>query len=102
MMKIASVQNGVIRVKIGTPVYIVDGFAVTIVCNVTDGVPPITTISWLNNGQPDHSRTNMSIVTISNAAHGDNFTCIAENNVGSVRKDTEIYYVHRKFCIINM
>ena len=93
-----SVQNGVIRVKIGTPVYTVDGFAVTIVCNVTDGDHPIT-ISWLNNGEPDHSRTNMSVVTISNAAHGDVYTCIAKTNAGSVRKSTKIYFVHKKFCI---
>ena len=41
----------------------------------------------------------MSIVTITNAAHGDVFTCIAENNVGSVRKNTKINFVHKKFCI---
>ena len=40
----------------------VDGFTVIITCNVTGGDPPIT-ISWLNNGEPNHSRANMPIVT---------------------------------------
>ena len=92
------VQNAVIRVKIGTPVFTVDGFAVTIVCNVADRDPPIT-INWLINGQPDHSRINMSVVTIHNAAHGDVYTCIAKKDARFIRRHTKIYFVHKKFCI---
>ena len=33
-----TVENGVITVKIGSPVFIVKGFNVSIICNVTSGV----------------------------------------------------------------
>ena len=95
-----SVENGTIKVKIGAPVYTVKGLNVAIVCNVT-GTPPIS-ISWLKNDheQLDHSG-NMSILTVTNARDGDNFTCIAENHIGSDRNFSPIFFVHmhKEFCI---
>ena len=92
-----SVQKGVIRVKIGAPAYLIHGFNVTIVCNVTRGFPPIT-IRWLHNGQPDQSRLNSSIAIVNDADDGDVFTCMAVNSVGYDKKDTRVYFAHH-FCI---
>ena len=96
-----SVENGAITVKIGSPVYTVEGLNVAIVCNVT-GTTPIS-ISWLKNDHErlDHSR-NMSILIVNNARDDDNFTCIAENYIGSDRSFSQIFFVHmhkKKFCI---
>ena len=51
------VENGVMRVKIGSTAYTVDGFTVQIVCNATSVYSghPIT-ISWLRNGEHDQNR----------------------------------------------
>ena len=80
--------------------YTVKGLNVIIVCNVI-GDPPIS-ISWLKNDheQLDHSR-NMSTLIVTNARDGDNFTCIAENHIGSDRSFSQIFFVHmhKKFCI---
>ena len=92
-----SVQKGVIRVKIGSPAYLIHGFNVTIVCNVIIGTPPIT-IRWLRNGQPDQSRINSSTITVNDANDGDVFTCMAENTYGYDKKDTQIHFAHH-FCI---
>ena len=92
-----SVQKGIIRVKVGAPVYIIHGFNVTIVCNVIYGEPPIT-IKWLRNGQLDESRMNMSTTLVNDAEDGDVFTCRAENEFGYDKKDTQIYFAH-EFCI---
>ena len=89
------VKNGVITAKIGAPVYIVDGFSVTLVCNVTKGDPPIS-ISWLHNGMPSESWGNVSTITVTNATDGDVFTCIAQNKRGFDAKRTEIYFLYKK------
>ena len=68
------------RVKIGTPVYVVNGFNVTIDCGIIRGESPIT-ISWLHNGVPDPSRGNVSTITITDASDGDVFTCRANNSI---------------------
>ena len=98
----SSVENGAIKVKIGTPaVYTVKGLNVVIVCNVI-GKPPIS-ISWLKNDHEplDHSR-DMSILIVTNARDGDKFTCIAKNHLGSDISFSQIFFVHmhkEKFCI---
>lgn len=68
-------------VEIGTPIYLVKGFHVTINCNILTGTPPVT-ISWFRNGLPDPSRGNVSSITVTDPEDGDNFTCRAENNIG--------------------
>ena len=74
-----SVMSGDVTVRIGTPVYIVDGCTVTITCNILTGTPPIT-IRWLRNGMPeDPPRGNVSTI---NYNDGDVFTCRADNNIG--------------------
>ena len=102
----ASVENGTIKVKIGAPVYTVKGLNVAIICSVF-GVPPIS-ISWLKNDheQLDHEQLyhsrNMSILTVTNARDGDNFTCLAENHIGRDISFSQIFFVHmhrEKFCI---
>ena len=95
--QLSSVQKGIIRVKVGAPVYTIHGFNVTIVCNVIYGQPPIT-IRWLRNGLPDESRMNMSTIIVNDAEDGDVFTCRAENGRGYDKKDTQIYFAHA-FCI---
>ena len=92
-----SVEKGNINAKIGSPVYMVNGFNITIICNVTRGEPPIT-ISWLHNNQP--YRGNVSSIMITNATAGDMFTCRAVNKRGSDIKETQINFVHKSFCIV--
>ena len=84
------ITRGNKRVKIGTPVYIHDGFDIIIDCNIVNGTPPIT-IQWFRNGSPDPTRGNVSTITIVNAtSNGDVFTCRAENIEGSDTKSTVI------------
>ena len=71
-----SVENGVIRVTIGSTAYIVDGLTVQIVCNATSMVNEHSvTISWLRNGEYDRTRGNVSMIIVTDANHGDVFTC---------------------------
>lgn len=85
----ASIISGNKRVKIGTPVYVVDGFYVIIDCNITEGALPIN-ISWYRNGVPDSSRGNMSTITIIDASDGDVFTCRADNHINFDMERTTI------------
>ena len=98
-----SVENGVMRVKIGTTAYIVDGFHVQIVCDATTTTesPAIIRLSWLRNGELDEARGNASMITVTDANDGDVFTCTANNTLTHNRKDTEILFVnnHKQFCI---
>ena len=96
-----SVENGTMRVKIGSTAYIVDGFTVQIVCNATDVVNEHSvTISWRRNGEDDQTRGNVSMIIVTDANHGDVFTCVAENVSGfTYSKTTEIIFVNKRFCI---
>ena len=96
-----SVQNGVMRFKIGSTAYVVDGYTIQIICNPTRCASkeyPIT-ISWLHNGEPDQTRGNMSMITVTDANHGDVFTCIANNTAVPFTQYTRIIFVHYQFCI---
>ena len=84
-----NVMPGEMTVAIGTPVYVVDGFDVTIDCNILSGTRPIT-ISWLRNGQPDPSFGNQSSITVDNYNDGDVFICRADNIVGFDMGNTTI------------
>ena len=99
-----SVERGVIRVNIGTPVFIIDKFNVTIDCNTNTETPP-KLFSWFHNNKPDQYRGNESSITIAvpNAAdiNGDNYTCKVENHDGSVYSSTTTFFAPRQsnFCI---
>ena len=84
-----SIPSVDMKVKIGTPVYVVDGYNVTIDCNITLGTPPVT-ISWFHNGQPDLSRANFSTIIVTDAKDDDVFACRADNNIGFDVKNTTI------------
>ena len=98
-----SVENGVMRVKIGTTAYIIDGFHVQIVCNATTITesPAIIRLSWLCNGELDEARGNASVITVTDANDGDVFTCIANNTLIHNSSSTEILFInnHKQFCI---
>ena len=100
-----SASRGVIRVKIGTPVYVTDMFNVTIDCNITEGTHPIK-FNWLhNNALVNQTRGSASSITIpvANAADidGDVYTCRANNSWGYDMVNTTIYYLEKmEFCII--
>ena len=96
-----SVENGVMRVRIGTTAYTVDGLHVQIVCNATSNgelILPIT-ISWLRNGKNDETRGNVSMITVTDANHGDVFTCTANNTIIHNTSSTEIMFANKCFCI---
>ena len=76
-------------VKIGTPVYVADGFNVTIDCNILTGTPPVN-ISWFRNGQPDPSRGNVTSISVTDANDNDTFTCRTDNNIGFDVENTTI------------
>ena len=78
-----------VEVDIGTPVYLVDGYDVIIICEIASGTHPIT-ISWFRNGAPDPTRGNVSNITVTDATDGDVFTCMAENSIGFDMKYTLI------------
>ena len=101
VMKPQRVERGVIKAKIGTPVYVIDNINVTIDCNVYKGISPIT-FSWYHNGTFDQSRGNVSSITITvtNATviDGHVYTCKAENRRGSDTLNSTL--VHNwGFCI---
>ena len=92
-----SVENGVMRVRIGTTAYIVNGYTVEIVCNAFSNEIPLP-IMWSRNGKPFKGDTSLIIVT--DAKHEDIFTCRAKNSVTSKEKSTKIIFVRRShFCI---
>lgn len=82
-----------ITVKIGTPAYIVDGYNLTIVCNIINGTLPIT-ISWYHNGVLDSSRAGSPTITISNVnINKDNgivYTCRVDNVAGYDEETTTV------------
>ena len=80
---------GNMTVKIGTPVYVVDGFDITIVCNVVNGTTPIT-ITWLRNGIAEPTIENVSTITVDDYKDGDVFTCRADNIAGFDMDSTTI------------
>ena len=96
------VEKGVIRVKIGTPVYIIDGLSFTIVCNVTSGQSPVA-ITWLPDGIPHQTNGNVSTVTIAstNVNHGDVLSCKASNSIGYEQVATKVIFIHKhkELCI---
>ena len=76
------------RVKIGTDVYVVNGYNVTIDCNIASGTPPIT-FSWFLN--ETKFRGNESTITITDATYGDVIICRADNSIGFDGKSTTIH-----------
>ena len=96
-----SVENGVMRVKIGSTAYIVDRFTVQIVCNATSMVNEHSvTISWHRNGEDDQTRGNVPMIIVTDADHGDVFTCVAKDVFGfTYNKTTNIIFVNKHFCI---
>ena len=96
-----SVENGVMRVTIGSTAFIVDGLTVQIVCNATSMVNEHSvTISWHRNGEHDQTRGNVTMIIVTDANHGDVFTCVAENGLGNNnRKTTKIIFANKHFCI---
>ena len=93
-----SVENGIIRVNIGSTVYTVNGLNITIICNVIVGKPLIT-ISWYRNGELDDSRGNVSTITVTDALHDDVFTCKADNKIRFDQQNTTIKFANNAFCI---
>ena len=70
-----------VTVKIGSPVYVLNGFDVIINCSILNGTPPVTII-WLRNRVLDSSLGSANSVTINDYMNGDEFTCRADNNIG--------------------
>ena len=78
-----------VTVKIGSPVYVVNGSDVIINCSILTGTPPVTFI-WLRNGVLDSSLGSANSITIDDYMEGDMFTCRADNNIGYDNKTSTI------------
>ena len=89
-----TVTRGHVTVKIGSPVYVVDGFDVIINCNILTGTSPVT-ILWFHNGVLDLSLGGNNSVTINDARDGDVFTCRADNIIG-LENETSIINIFGK------
>ena len=83
-----NITKGDKRVRIGTDAYVVDGYNVTIDCNIDSGTTPIT-YSWLLNGTD--FRGNVTTITITDATYGDIITCRANNSIGFDNESTIIH-----------
>ena len=87
-----SVENGVMRVNIGSTAYTVNGLTVQIVCNATSIFKEYpATIRWRRNKKRYRTRGNVSIITITDVNDGDVFTCIADNTISSQRKNQDYF-----------
>ena len=86
------------RVKIGTPVYIFDGYNVTIVCNIVSGTLPIA-IQWYHNTSLHSTGGSSSVanLTITNGRDGDFWQCRASNPYGIDIENTTIHVLPRKY-----
>ena len=106
-VKPPSASKGVIKVKIGTPAYIIDNFNITIDCNINRGTQPVI-FSWLRNNicvnQTTGSVSSFTIpVTNASDIDEDVYVCRAENVEGHDEMNTTIYYLinnKKEFCII--
>ena len=48
----------------------------------------------------DQTRGNMSMISVTDANHGDNFTCVAETVFGhNNTKTTKVIFANKHFCI---
>ena len=83
---------------INSPAYIVDGFDLTLICNITSGTRPIT-IMWLRDGVPYPAGGNNSIITVSDYMDNENFTCRAENVVGFDMANTTVRVFGKYFLL---
>ena len=98
----SNITKGNKRVKIGTPVYVHNGFDVIIDCNIVYGEPPIN-IQWFRNGLPDPTRGNDSTITITDPSNNEVFTCRANNSGGFDTENTTIYITYGKYmCVIRI
>ena len=82
-----NITEGNKRVTIGSPVYVREGYSVTIDCATVSGTPPIT-IRWFHNGTLIAG--NVNNITITDANNSDVITCRADNNVGFDEEATAI------------
>ena len=87
MSRLTTIIVGNKRVTIGSPVYVHDGYSVTIDCTTVSGTPPIT-IRWFRNGTLIAGDVNN--ITITDANNSDVITCRADNNVGFDEEVTTI------------
>ena len=91
------ITEGNKRVKIGTPVYVYNGYQVTIDCYIVGGTHPIN-ITWFHNGSPDPTGGSVSNnISTSDIQDGDVFKCKAQNIEGSDTESTTIYIEYRKY-----
>jgi len=80
-------------VSVSTPVYVIGGSDVRIVCKIASGTRPIT-IKWFRNGVEVTSLGNVSTIILTKVDinnDGDMYTCRAENLIGFDEETTFVY-----------
>ena len=79
--------------SVGSPVYVVRGYDLTIICKIVNGTPPMN-FSWYRNGVLDSSKGNTSNITISNVRiqrdNGVVYTCRVDNDGGYDEEFTSV------------
>ena len=94
------ITKGNKRVKIGTDVYVINGYNVTLDCNIANGTTPII-FSWLLNGTEDSDYddddANITINDEKYGPYGGVITCRANNSIGFDEKSTTIHVECKSF-----
>ena len=94
-----SVENGAITVNVGSTVYIVNGLAIIIICDVTAEEAPFN-ITWYHNEvQVKQSVGNVSTIEVKSATDDDVFTCKADNGTRFDQQSTTIRFANNAFCV---
>ena len=91
------ITKGNKRVKIGTDVYVVNGYCVTIDCGIASGTTPIT-FSWFCNGtELEHNDSYITITNKEYRPYGVVITCRANNSIGFDEENTTIHVECKSF-----
>ena len=90
------ITRGNRRVKIGTSVYVHNGFTVIIDCKIVSGSLPVN-ITWFRNGLLYPTRQSFFTITLTDPRNGDVFSCRADNIIGNDTSENTTIHKYGKY-----
>ena len=90
------ITRGNRRVKIGTSVYVHNGFTVIIDCKIVSGSLPVN-ITWFRNGLLYRTRQSFFTITLTDPRNGDVFSCRADNIIGNDTSENTTIHKYGKY-----